>query len=198
MTWRGKFSNLANMITFSRIVLTGLFLFFVFTETLLSRIMALLLFTLACFTDFLDGYIARKRNQITDFGKLFDPIADKILIFSVFFSFLQMGLIRAWMVIIIFSREIMITAFRLFALSKKKIIQAEKAGKHKLVSQIVAIYLILFFLLSKDILKIFLKENLLIEKVFYLSIQIAMIITVIFTIISGASYIWRNRDLIEL
>ena len=115
-------------------------------------IIALLIFTLASLTDLYDGYIARRLNQVTDLGKLIDPIADKVLIFSCFLAFLDMGLIRAWMVIIILFREIVITAFRLYALTKKQVIQADIIGKHKLVSQVVAIYCILLSLIIRNFL----------------------------------------------
>jgi len=174
------------------------FLFFIFQEDIYSKVMAFFIFSLASLTDLYDVYLARKLNQVTDFGKLIDPIADKILTFSCFLAFLEMGLINAWMVIVILFREIVITAFRLYALSKKHVIQADIIGKHKLVSQVVAIYCILLSVIIKEI---FVSNNIsapIVEKISDYAIFISMFIAVVLTLISGVSYIWRNRNLIEI
>ena len=196
MIWKQRFFNLPNILTFLRIILAGGIIFYIFGDSLSSKIIAFLFFNIACLTDFYDGYMARKKNLVSNLGKLMDPIADKILIFSCFLAFLQMNLIKGWMVLIIISREIIITGFRFYALSKGRVIAAEKMGKHKLVSQIVAIYTIFISLIIK---KINISADLwkILQQYSSVAINLSMWTAVIFTIISGSSYIWRNKDLIE-
>src|SRR6185295_11255782 len=103
----------------------------------------LLLFSAASLTDYFDGRIARRDRLITNFGVLMDPLADKILVCSAFIAFVDRGWIPAWMVVIIVARELAITGLRLLAASKKVVLAAEGYGKHKTISQIVAIIAIL-------------------------------------------------------
>ena len=139
--------NLPNKLTISRIVLTFVFMAFLYTHGILAKTLALFTFLFASLTDALDGYIAKKNNQITDFGKLMDPIADKILVLSAFIAFVVMKIIPSWMVIVIILREIAVTVLRAIALGKGKVIQADGAGKHKTVWQMFVIAVILLFLI---------------------------------------------------
>ena len=116
--------NIANKLTISRIVLTFVFMFFLFSKGLASKVLALAVFAVASWTDFLDGFLAKKRNEITDFGKLMDPIADKILVIAAFLAFVEMKLIPAWIVVIIVFREFTITGLRLIALAKGVVMEA--------------------------------------------------------------------------
>jgi len=174
--------NLPNKLTILRIVLTFVFIIFLFTNGLLTKIVAFLLFTFASITDVLDGFIAKKNNQITDFGKLMDPIADKILVLSAFIAFVVMRIIPVWMVIIIILRESAVTALRAIALTKGKVIQADSTGKNKTIWQMFVIALILLFL-------IFDKTSRYHDIIFTL-----MLITVFFTLISGISYLFKNKE----
>src|SRR5512135_1783965 len=115
---------------------------FLFVSGWLAKTVVLLFFILACATDFLDGWIARARHQVTDFGKIMDPVADKVLVLGVFLSFVQMQLVPAWMVIVIIIRELLITGMRFLAIRKGRVLAAESAGKHKTVSQMIAIFFI--------------------------------------------------------
>ena len=186
--------NIANKLTISRIILTFIFLFFLFSKGTLSQVMALIVFTLAAWTDFLDGFLAKKRNEISDFGKFMDPIADKVLVIAAFLAFVEMKLVPAWIVVIIVFREFSITGLRVLALAKGKVIEAEMAGKHKTVSQIVSIYIVLFFIVLKSFgtgSGGFWDENL--EIWFKNAIFYTMIITAILTLVSGISCILRNK-----
>ncbi len=188
--------NLPNKLTISRIVLTFIFMSFLFSKGVIFKVLALLTFTAAAFTDFLDGFIAKRKKMITYFGMLMDPIADKILVLAAFLAFVEMKLIPAWMVVIILFRELTITGMRIFALSKKKIISADEGGKHKTASQVFAIFLILIFLVFKEAgLKIFKFWNPAIEELYKNAIFILMFITVILTAISGISYLFKNKDI---
>jgi CDP-diacylglycerol--glycerol-3-phosphate 3-phosphatidyltransferase len=188
--------NIANRLTVSRIVLTFVFMFFLFVHGLWAKAVALLIFLFAALSDFLDGRIAHKKNMVTDFGKLMDPIADKILVLAAFSAFVQMQLIEAWMVVIIIFREILITSLRLFALNKGKVLSATRTGKHKTLSQMVVIFLILAFIVSKEVMLDFFTWNPDWEKAFRQGIYLIMLLTVALTLYSGLSYLWENRKVI--
>jgi len=188
--------NLANRLTVLRIVFTFVFMFFLFIHGLWAKVISLVIFALAAISDFLDGHIAQKRNMVTDFGKLMDPIADKILVLAAFAAFVQMQLVDAWMFVIIISREILITSLRLFALNKGKVLSAAKAGKHKTVSQMSVIVLILIFVVLKEAMLTFFTWNPSWENFFRQGIYLLMIVTVGLTLYSGLYYLWENRRII--
>jgi CDP-diacylglycerol--glycerol-3-phosphate 3-phosphatidyltransferase len=188
--------NLANRITMSRILLTFVFMFFLFCHGLIFKILSLVVFILAALSDWFDGMIAQRRNMVTDFGRLMDPIADKILVLAAFAAFVQLQLIDAWMFVIIVSREILITSLRLFALNKGKVLSAARAGKHKTVLQMGVIFLILGFILFKEIVLRYYTWNPGWENVFRQGIFVLMLVTVGSTLYSGLSYLWENRKVI--
>jgi CDP-diacylglycerol--glycerol-3-phosphate 3-phosphatidyltransferase len=131
--------NLPNKLTLSRFVLTVGFMVVMFSKIRLHETIALILFSAAGISDFLDGQIARRRKLITNFGILMDPLADKIMVCSAFIVFVDLKWIPSWMVVIIVARELAITGLRLLAASKNLVLAAEGFGKHKTISQIVAI-----------------------------------------------------------
>src|SRR5437763_14823371 len=135
--------NLPNKLTLSRFVLTVAFLIVMFSRMPFHETIALILFVAGGISDFLDGQIARRRKLITSFGILMDPLADKIMVCSAFIAFIELNWIRAWMVVIVVARELAITGLRLLAASKNVVLAAEGYGKHKTISQIVAIISIL-------------------------------------------------------
>src|SRR2546426_8814018 len=137
--------NLPNKLTISRFILTVAFLVVMFfpREVSFRETIALALFVAGGITDFLDGQIARRNKLITNFGILMDPLADKIMVCSAFIAFVGLNWIPAWMVVLIVARELAITGLRLLAASKNIVLAAEGYGKHKTVSQIVAIISIL-------------------------------------------------------
>ncbi|MCU0651693.1 MAG: CDP-diacylglycerol--glycerol-3-phosphate 3-phosphatidyltransferase [Candidatus Omnitrophica bacterium] len=188
--------NIANKLTILRIILTFVFMFFLFVRGPWAKVAALIIFISAALSDYLDGMFAKKRNMITDFGKLMDPIADKILVLAAFAVFVQMQLIEAWMFVIIMSREIIITSLRLFALNKGRVLSASKAGKHKTVSQMAVIFLILCFIVLKEIMLAYFTWSPGWEKFFREGIYFLMLLTVGFTLYSGVSYLWENRKII--
>lgn len=188
--------NLANRLTMLRIGLTFVFMLVFSWQGLWAKIAALVIFILAALSDLFDGMIAHRRNMVTDFGRLMDPIADKILVLAAFAAFLQLQLIDAWMFVIIVSREILITSLRLFALNKGKVLSAARAGKHKTVSQMAVIFYILIFVVVKESVKTFSRWNPVWEEFFRNSIYIMMLLTVGLTLYSGLSYLWENRKVI--
>lgn len=182
--------NLANKLTISRIVLAGIFILFLFIKGAGAKCFALFVFMVACVTDYYDGYLARKTGSVTDFGKLMDPIADKILLLGGFLAFVELNLIPAWMVMVIIARELIITGIRVLALSKKKVLAAEAAGKHKTVSQIVSVLVILIYLIIRD-------SGFTFRYIEYYSsgVYLLMLITVVMTLTSGISFMLRNKDI---
>lgn len=185
--------NLPNKLTVFRIFLVPAFLVALLVPQIAHRfLLAALIFALASFSDHLDGKFARKYNLITDFGKFADPLADKILVISALIAFVQLQLIGAVAVIIVIAREFMVTSIRLVASGKGKVISANFWGKAKTVSQFFAILavLILQYLGGIGVFAGFSRE-------FLLAGQIAIWISVVLTVISGAVYLWQNREFIR-
>lgn len=189
--------NLPNKLTLSRFVLTIFFLIAMFSRSAFNDTLALVLFGLASLTDYFDGKIARQRNLITNFGVLMDPLADKILICSAFIALVERGKmdstivqVEAWMVVIIVARELTITGLRLLAASKNVVLAAEGYGKHKTISQIVAILALL-------VMDAYLEWWPWLRDLFQpwtpMFAQLALGLTVLLTFISGMLYLWRNR-----
>ena len=186
--------NLPNKITLSRIVFAFIFMFLLFCQGILAKYLALFTFCLACLTDFLDGHIARRRKLENDFGRLMDPIADKILVLAAFLAFVEMKIIPAWTVIVIIFRELVITGLRIIGVRRGKVLSASLAGKHKTVSQMAAIISILVFLIIRESGKSFWSpvwELWFKRGAFYL-----MLLTVTLTLISGLSYLLRNKNIL--
>lgn len=187
--------NLANSVTLLRILLTGVFMFFLFAHSFSAKIAALVTFLLASLTDAVDGLLAKRLNQITDFGKLMDPIADKVLILSAFIAFVEMELVPAWMVVIIIFREAVITGLRIMALSKGKVIPADTGGKHKTVSQMLSIIAIITFLVFREGgAAVFGFWDGPFETVYAAAIYWMMSLTVVLTLASGIAYLVKNKE----
>lgn len=135
--------NLPNWLTISRIGMSFLLLACLQVDFPYTSSAALIIFILASITDFLDGHLARNVYGVSGFGKLMDPLADKIMVSAAFISFVQIQLLPAWMVVMIISREFMVTGLRLLAVEQGVVIPAGTWGKHKTVWQIIAIVVIL-------------------------------------------------------
>ena len=136
--------NLPNKLTLLRVIMIPFFVVFMLMDGMASaRYIALALFVVASFTDFLDGNIARKRNLVTNFGKFMDPLADKLLVCSALICLIETGQLPAWYVIIIIAREFIISGFRLIASDNGIVIAASYWGKFKTVSQMIMIILMI-------------------------------------------------------
>ena len=187
--------NLPNQLTLLRIALSFGLISFLLTPGLFSKLAALVLFTLASFTDWWDGRLARRQGLVSDFGILMDPIADKILVLSALCAFVQLRVVPAWMVVLIAAREFIVTGLRLFALGKGTILPAEAAGKHKTVSQIVAISVTLVVLILRELALVGSGRPEWVARgergIWWL-----MLFTVALTLISGISFLWRHRRIV--
>lgn len=190
--------NLPNKLTISRFLLTVAFLAAIFSEVRYHQTLALALFIAASLTDYYDGMIARRDKLITNFGILMDPLADKILVCSAFIAFVGHRWMPAWMVVVIVARELAITGLRLLAASKNVVLAAEGYGKHKTISQVVAIISVL-------VLVSYWEWGVVGTAVFGFNLfgrswvawfaEIAKWATVALTFGSGCLYLWRNRQL---
>ncbi|MBE2205172.1 MAG: CDP-diacylglycerol--glycerol-3-phosphate 3-phosphatidyltransferase [Chthoniobacterales bacterium] len=184
--------NLPNKLTVSRLWLTALFVLCFVLPFPGRHTVALFVFLAASLTDYFDGVIARKRGLLTDFGKLMDPLADKILTASAFISLCATGDFPAWAVIVIISREFLITGLRSLAASKGVVMPAERFGKHKTVWQMITI---LYFLLLLSLEE---WSSAAWGDLAWRVGRFALIpVTVILTVYSGLIYLWKNRSLIE-
>lgn len=184
--------NLPNLLTVLRVLLTLVFFFFLTQHGLVSVLLASGVFALAAWTDFYDGYYAKKHNLVSDFGKIMDPIADKFLILTAFFVFTCMHIMAEWMFMIIMVREVFVTGSRLLAVRRGKVIAAEGAGKLKTVFQILAIMVILSFLLLQEAGWVGPWSTHVHDGWFY-GITVLLWVAVGLTLFSGVSYLWNNR-----
>ena len=173
--------NLPNLLSLFRILLVPILVVVLLTEFDGSAFIGLGLFLLAALTDFLDGYIARRRQQVTNLGKLLDPAADKILTSAAFISLVGLGLADAWLVVVIVSREFIVSGLRSVAASQNKVLAASASGKVKTVTQIVAISL----LIIKDQLG-----------EFQILAPLSLWVAVVVTIYSGVEYLARNAHVL--
>jgi CDP-diacylglycerol--glycerol-3-phosphate 3-phosphatidyltransferase len=174
--------NLPNKLTVLRVCLIPVFLIlypYALIGGSISRYLALAVFIIASLTDALDGYIARSRNLITNFGKLMDPLADKLLVTAALVAMTQTGEMPSWVAIIIISREFLITGFRMMALEKNIVIAASVWGKAKTISQIIMIILVML-----NILPTWFENGL-------------IIIATLLTIVSAVDYVLVNKQLLS-
>jgi CDP-diacylglycerol--glycerol-3-phosphate 3-phosphatidyltransferase len=174
--------NLPNRLTVIRILLIPLFMAFMLVEAIPGRmIFALALFVIASLTDLVDGYLARKNNQITDFGKFLDPLADKLLVAAALVCFVELGFTSSWVVIIIIAREFLVTSLRLVASGKGEVIAASFWGKVKTNSQMISVIAVFLCAIFG----------------WPMAIGSALLwVAAALTLISGAQYIWQYRNYI--
>ena len=146
--------NIPNILTLSRLGLAVVMMVFLSVNFPFASSMALLVFIVAGITDYLDGYLARNVYGVTSFGRLMDPLTDKVLVCAAFVSFVELRITPAWIVVIIISREFLVTGLRLLAASQGEVISAGTWGKHKTLWQIVAIATLLLGLaIRNDLLR---------------------------------------------
>lgn len=199
--------NVPNMLTVSRLGLAGVMMALLTMPLPFAKSAALLVFAVGGFTDYLDGYLARKHNLISAFGRLMDPLTDKVMVCAAFVSFVEITvmyggkpvpLVPAWIVVVIIAREFLVTGLRLLAANRGNVISAGKWGKHKTVWQIVAIVILLLGVAVREDLLRHAGAKLLKDYDFcfyYISRGVAMAVGLI-TVGSGLMYFVQHRELI--
>lgn len=188
--------NWANRLTLSRLGLTILFVCALNSRWPFGRTLALVLFIVAGITDFFDGEIARRYQFVTNFGKLMDPLVDKIMVSAAFISLVPLKAIPAWAATIVVARDFLITGLRLLASSQGQVLPAETLGKHKTSWQIVTV---LFFLalLSIHELHYVSDDTEWWARAWKQGGRALVAITVGLTLYSGLGYAWRHRALVS-
>ncbi len=190
--------NLPNQLTIARFFITLAFVAALSSEWRFGYTAGLILFVAASITDYADGEIARRYNLITDFGKLMDPLVDKIMMAAAFICLVAVHVFPAWVAIAIISREFLITGLRLLAVSKGVVLPAERLGKHKTIWQIVTVIFFLLLLSLKELASLGVGNTSLWWWVIWKGGGTALItIALGLTLLSGLGYLWRNRALVE-
>ncbi len=192
--------NLPNKLTVSRIILSPIFMICLLYDNLLSRYVAFLLFVIASLTDLYDGYLARKTGVITSFGKLMDPLADKLLVSMALISFLALGLwyIVGWMVVVIVAREFLITGFRTVAAYRGLVIPSSGAAKWKTAFQMVLIILTLLHILIVMTRERYGTPLFIVgEKNFEPFLFLLLVVTMVQSLSTGLYYLLANREFLK-
>lgn len=192
--------NLPNQLTLMRLVMTAVFVAVMSTKFPLSNTIGLGMFALAAVTDFLDGWIARRYNMVTNFGKLMDPLADKVLMCAVWVLLTQPGQgdVPAWAVILILSREFLVTGLRLLAAGQGIVVAADSLGKQKTIWQFITAMYFLLYLASSEQPLHFLSPIFAYRwtGVAYLG-KLLWVFALVLTVWSGIGYVWRNRHVLS-
>jgi len=174
--------NLPNKLTVARMIAVP---FFIAAYMLELYIAAFILFVAASVTDFFDGYLARKHNLVSNFGKIMDPLADKILVYSAFCLMVDDNTIAGWMLIVILAREFVVAGMRTVAASEGIVIAAAMSGKIKTVLQMIAVPLLLFVPVLKDTVA---------ETAVFYGAQAFLWASLIMTVYSGIEYVMKNKE----
>jgi len=198
--------NLSNQLTVSRFGMAFILTIFLTLPIPFGKTIGLFVFILAALTDYWDGRLARRTGTVTAFGQLMDPLVDKVLICAAFISFVAIHqIVPAWIVIIILTREFMVTGLRLLAANQGRVIPASRWGKHKTVWQMGVICIILIGLaMREDLLPLMMKGDelqtfldLYYNKYFnYVTFWLSAMVAVL-TVLSGSVYLWQCRYLVR-
>jgi CDP-diacylglycerol---glycerol-3-phosphate 3-phosphatidyltransferase len=184
--------NAPNILTMSRIILAVVMVYLLEQGSAMGNLWAAIVFTVASLTDFCDGYLARTKGLVSVFGKIMDPVADKVLILSALGVLAHLGTIPWWIFVVIAVREIAVTVSRLLAMRKGQALAAESAGKAKTVVQIIAVLAVLLYLTAgqssycaswfPNVQKIWSDIN-----------YDLMLAAVVLTVYSGIEYFWHKK-----
>jgi CDP-diacylglycerol---glycerol-3-phosphate 3-phosphatidyltransferase len=187
--------NWANRLTLSRLALTVLFVAALNSSWEYARTSALIIFLIAGITDFVDGEVARRYGIITNFGKLMDPLVDKIMMAAAFISLVPLKAVPAWAATAVVARDFLITGLRLMATTKGRVLPAERLGKQKTSWQIITVIFFLALLAANELR--YADENSgWWFRAWHEAGPVLVWITVALTIYSGLGFAWRNRELI--
>ena len=190
--------NLPNKLTIIRIILAPVFMIFFLIDNVYSRYFSTLIFIVAALTDTYDGYLARKTGVITGFGKFMDPLADKVLTSTAFISFVALGYVKAWMILIIILREFLVTGLRSVAAYKGVVILPSTLAKWKTACQMTVIVIILLYInLKTTFLPLGYNWALLTSDTTYRVFDGMVFITMLLTVGTGLDYVVKNAFLLK-
>ena len=193
--------NLPNRLTLIRILMAGVFVVLMSFQYLTTYVIAYVVFAIASITDYYDGKIARERNIVTNFGKLLDPVADKVLICAAFVMMMKLDTLNipGWTVVVIIAREFLVTGARSLAAIEGIVIAANKHGKIKTVFQMVYAFTFLFFVILHWPVKLWLPQY---EATYLLTLSRAslwcMAFVALYTVYSGIQFTLQNMDKLKL
>ena len=187
--------NWANRLTLSRLLLTVLFVAALSSSWAYARTSALVIFLIAGLTDFIDGEVARRYGAITNFGKLMDPLVDKIMMAAAFISLVPLKAVPAWAATAVVARDFLITGLRLMASAKGRVLPAERLGKQKTSWQVITVIFFLGLLAIAE-LRYANERSTWWFRAWHDAGPVLVWITVALTIYSGLGYVWRHRELI--
>ena len=187
--------NWANRLTLGRLALTVIFVVSLSSSWTYGRTIALLLFTLAGISDYFDGEIARRYGIVTKFGKLMDPLVDKVMMAAAFICLVPLGAVPAWVATIVVARDFLITGLRLLASSEGVVLPAEKLGKHKTSWQIVTVVFFLALLTARE-LRYADGQDAWWHRAWSEGGAALVWITIALTLYSGLGYAWRHRAVV--
>ena len=179
--------NTPNKLTVLRMILVPVFMVLMMFDDLTMQMSGLLVFIVASITDWLDGYLARRDNLVSDFGKFMDPLADKMLTTAAFLVIMEKDFISSWVLLIILFREFLVSGIRLVAAGEGKVIAASIWGKAKTVSQMIAIIASLLLM----------NVSMFTPGVTYIAVNVLVWVSTILTLISGADYLIKNIEFIK-
>lgn len=176
--------NLPNKLTILRVIMIPFFVFFMLAPYFegYGNYIAVAIFIIASFTDFLDGYLARRDNLVTNFGKFMDPLADKLLVCSALICLVETGQLASWIVIIIISREFIISGFRLIASDNGVVIAASYWGKFKTVFQMIMVIMLILNIQ---------------HPIYHIIATVVTYIALILTVVSLIDYVVKNKNVLK-
>jgi len=176
--------NLPNKLTILRVIMIPFFVFFMLAPYFegYGNYIAVAIFIVASFTDFLDGYLARRDNLVTNFGKFMDPLADKLLVCAALICLVETGQLASWIVIVIISREFIISGFRLIASDNGVVIAASYWGKFKTVFQMIMVILLIVNIANP---------------IYQIIATVVTYIALILTVVSLVDYVVKNKDVLK-
>lgn len=189
---------LPNQLTVLRIILTPVFLYFFLSENPLFIQISLAIYFIAALTDWYDGWLARKFNYITEWGKFWDPLADKILTSAVFIGFVIVKLLPLWMVILIIFRDLSVTLLRVYADSRGYSFRTTYYAKWKTMLQMIFLYYLLILYVAKNTVELYSNYQSIIELLLNKDIvYFVMLVITVITVHSGVTYLLLNKSLIK-
>lgn len=190
--------NLPNKLTIARIILAPIFMIFLLIDNMYFRYLSTLIFIVAALTDVYDGYLARKTGVMTGFGKFMDPLADKILVSTAFISFVALGYVQTWMVLVIILREFLVTGFRSLAAYKGVVILPSYWAKWKTGCQMMVIIIILVYVnLKSTLVPLGYNWSIFTTDSAFRAFDIMIFITMLLTVGTGIDYLVKNAFLLK-